>query len=1342
MVVTACFCAALKAAGAPPADEPAKQIAAEAAALGRAWDDAASRLGELARARRLPAPAVADLTLVRAMRGLDLRTQLLHWNGRYLCGRAWIANVDGIVRPVWVLAESPATDGLALRLAVPVLDVLAEGPLREELRPVEVTLAGDAARITGRYTMPGSEDGPLMSAIARGAVTGARRDLTAAAPPPSLRTREPADQDAARQLLVNAAGLMRLYRALDMVLSQGAAPADAWAAGSVVAPDFFAAQAAAKNKAKSKPPELPTLDLGLDLAGDRTVRPAAPKRPPPSDPTLKAKLAPVARLMGRMRAAAAAWAAAPAAPPAAPGAEEAAADSDFGPWYGHGSLAADANSPNVLPADAGAEGSQCWLFVRNWQFVGPFPANHPALVSWRLPEFFDAPDARYVTDIEALKRAGELDVPASPFVTWQRAGEQIELGLQRPWTDFQPSRFGGDLAYSGPLNGRTYARSEVLAPADVELWVAISASDYGRLWVNGRLVAAAVGDANAPEAEQRAAWGRASFRKGANTLVVRLDAVNTVVGSGAKRRPERRTVPNYFWVKVAVHGRPLDAAAAAARQAAVAARQARLDHLPPDVRGYRNNNTACYPDAAPVTAWDLETGRNVLWRTPLELESAGGYLSNANSSKAPPVVMGDRLIVLREPHFVCCLDKASGKVLWDRECSVFELVAPDKLDQSRKLWAEYVRARSELLKLGRDYVEREAALMKRGMTKDQARDEIRRLGKELAEKCGSGKRAGSTAFYDFLVEHGKLARSAYGGWTGYSFASPVTDGRRVWVKFGTGVAACFDRDGNRLWMTRIPAEGESTVCPSPLLVAGRFVVEVGAKSQRPGLSRFCWDWTRLIALDAATGRELWRTGPMFHPTATSSPAAVKLTDGRQDMDAIVTDGAALVRADDGKVLSQAWLVDAGQGTLTVADGAVYHPSESRLLTASRLVMYDRDSAGLRRLWSQPMPTAFDGGMAYADGLLYGSGGGQGAGGYVVFDTRSRDILRHEWPGHGDRSTVWRGMPPQSNGRQYVPITVAGGYVFIGEHGSAFHGRVARGAICGVVQRRPDGLLLGKSLVEKAWTAPPVFDGDRIYIRTDPSVICLARGDDAGRAYEADVNARYILGDLETQPPADTPPIDIAPSRPDAIGGATPFARFIAFPIEVFGYFDIARADDVLAALGGLTKAAEKGQPAPAVEVGGQTITRQFYGNCGMYGRVVLADNLHFRDVGPGKGAYFRAWLVNDRQRVVRVWAPQEPPDVWIAGRRVPEGTRVRLQPGTYALVARAYNTEQWPAAPGFYFRLDDSSDVAAERKAWLDTLRASRGDLERIARWAHLPAHVAKAKKLLEALQAASGGVP
>lgn len=65
----------------------------------------------------------------------------------------------------------------------------------------------------------------------------------------------------------------------------------------------------------------------------------------------------------------------------------------------------------------------------------------------------------------------------------------------------------------------------------------------------------------------------------------------------------------------------------------------------------------------------------------------------------------------------------------------------------------------------------------------------------------------------------------------------------------------------------------------------------------------------------------------------------------------------------------------------------------------------------------------------------------------------------------------------------------------------------------------------------------------------------------------------------------------------------------------------------------------------------------------------MAD-LHFRDIPIGKGAYCRAYLVNDRERVVRVWAPRwrtSPPacPLWLTGRlplTAPGAQRIRQMP--------------------------------------------------------------------------------
>jgi len=65
---------------------------------------------------------------------------------------------------------------------------------------------------------------------------------------------------------------------------------------------------------------------------------------------------------------------------------------------------------------------------------------------------------------------------------------------------------------------------------------------------------------------------------------------------------------------------------------------------------------------------------------------------------------------------------------------------------------------------------------------------------------------------------------------GHSMASPVTDGRHVWVTYGTGIIACFDLDGNRRWVRCLDKEQNTEYgrSASALLVGGKLLVSVSS----------------------------------------------------------------------------------------------------------------------------------------------------------------------------------------------------------------------------------------------------------------------------------------------------------------------------------------------------------------------------------------------------------------------------------------------------------------------------------------------------------------------------------
>jgi len=97
----------------------------------------------------------------------------------------------------------------------------------------------------------------------------------------------------------------------------------------------------------------------------------------------------------------------------------------------------------------------------------------------------------------------------------------------------------------------------------------------------------------------------------------------------------------------------------------------------PTACGWRGDGTGLYPSATPPTEWDIDEGKNILWKaevgkgqsTPVVVRIAGN----------PP---GDRVLVTAEHEWLLCVDRASGKVLWKADNGYAALPAgsnaPDK----------------------------------------------------------------------------------------------------------------------------------------------------------------------------------------------------------------------------------------------------------------------------------------------------------------------------------------------------------------------------------------------------------------------------------------------------------------------------------------------------------------------------------------------------------------------------------------------------------------------------------------------------------------------------------------
>ena len=468
--------------------------------------------------------------------------------------------------------------------------------------------------------------------------------------------------------------------------------------------------------------------------------------------------------------------------------------------------------------------------------------------------------------------------------------------------------------------------------------------------------------------------------------------------------------------------------------------------------GWRYDGTGRFPGPAPVTSWDVATGKNILWRTPMP-----------RWGNASPVVVVGKVIVTGEPDRVYALDAATGQQVWETDISLLHLLG----DEGQPLRAR--KAEKDALELktweidrqvdALDELDDEASKEKAKALKAEARDaakRIKELEAELSEPTGTLKQKWRTI--------------------GYSMATPVTDGTHVWVKSGTGAVACLELATGRIsWMKKIdPDPYETSVTspilldtpPKPLLILSRVVYDAERKYQNEKTERS----KNLLAFEAATGDLVWESAGL--PTAgwgSGSPLLMEV----DHVAVVVSDSGDVVRATDGFHLKER--IALGGSSSAVADGNVAYICDDKEIRAVRLTwsgsskieatelwrrVIVQESANSFGLWSSPL---LAGGRLFAvDGLAHG----------LVLDAASGEVL-HDF------------SPLEYTGRKaevYASLAEAGGKVVVAS--------MKKGYVS-IFELSADGqpVVEVSAFDETLFSSPFIADG-RIYFRTQDAVYCI------------------------------------------------------------------------------------------------------------------------------------------------------------------------------------------------------------------------------------------------------------
>jgi outer membrane protein assembly factor BamB len=440
--------------------------------------------------------------------------------------------------------------------------------------------------------------------------------------------------------------------------------------------------------------------------------------------------------------------------------------------------------------------------------------------------------------------------------------------------------------------------------------------------------------------------------------------------------------------------------------------------------GWRMDGTGVYPGTQPPLKWSVT--ENVVWKTPLP---AG--------SNASPILVGDRIFVCSETSTLVCLSAKDGAILWSRSTPLADAVPENQRQQARAEEAKAEEAARKVRNLQDARNGVSAAIIKK--PEDAAlKEKLDKLKEEIRD-AASAMKALPLAVLPKTCED-----------TGYATPTPASDGKHVYVAFGTGIVACYDLEGQRRWVRRLethPATYSEPrlygVSESPLLAGGQLLVH----------------FLKLTALDPATGKTNWEAEAPIH---FGSPVRARVGD----TEAVVTVCGDIFRASDGKALaSKIWGAE-GLPLNTccspiVQGDTVYFVGKGG--GAVRLTPSKEGGLATEKLWeSKAIKDWCVASPVFADGLLYTL---QKDGKFIVLDASNGKSV------YVERLDI--------KGYNYPSLVLAGAYLYA----SSNAGETV------VLKPGREYQEAARNTLEPFW-ASQVFSGTRMYVRGQANLYCI------------------------------------------------------------------------------------------------------------------------------------------------------------------------------------------------------------------------------------------------------------
>ncbi|MFI5381458.1 MAG: PQQ-binding-like beta-propeller repeat protein [Tepidisphaerales bacterium] len=290
----------------------------------------------------------------------------------------------------------------------------------------------------------------------------------------------------------------------------------------------------------------------------------------------------------------------------------------------------------------------------------------------------------------------------------------------------------------------------------------------------------------------------------------------------------------------------------------------------------------------------------------------------------------------------------------------------------------------------------------------------------------------------------------------YGNATPTaaSDGKRVWVFFGTGIVGCYDLEGQARWVNwfdlrRVTNYGRTA---SPVLAGDRLLVHLGP----------------LVCLEAATGKVLWKAD---RATATyGTPARARIGG----VDIVITPNGDAVRIADGTIVAS------GLGhcmyTSPIVQGRMVYFIDTSM-SAVQLPEQAGEKIEGKELWYEDLSGEFFASPVVRGGRIYAVN--RDANYYVIDAGTGKTILKKTL----DLPPAGRSESPNI----YPSVCLAGKHLFVGnDAGESL-----------LIEPGDTGTVVGSNLLPGGSGGTPVFSDTRMFVRGGKLLYCVGRPTAAG-----------------------------------------------------------------------------------------------------------------------------------------------------------------------------------------------------------------------------------------------------